>query len=252
MSVNITVARMRSDGGRVAGAREELLDLLGVTVRCPRRRGCGPPPAARPAARRGCDPRGSEPASPDELLLAVKHQRRHADAGQEVPDVGLDDHASSVRVICGVAAERSKIPRPMRSRSLSALGANTRERAAFAPMLRHLEDALVFVDPTLPGRAVVRIEVRSRRCRRGSVRACAPGRWPRTGRSSPRPLTVRTVRRAPSRRRPSPRARRPCGLRAAPARRQGPTAPCHACRRGSAARTRRACSRKRAIRGSAH
>ena len=242
MSVNITVVRMRSDGRRMAGAREELLDLLGITVR---------------VAVEGnviCSGKHDQPRAGNvirevaslldrhELLLAVKHQRRHADAGQDVPDVGLDNHAEQRARHLRRGGRALEDARVRCDRARCRRSARTPRACGLRPSARPNRGRVGIRRPNAARPGCRRDRgFRSRRCRRGSVRAFAQDRSPRTRRSSPRPLTVRTARRAPSRPRPSRRARRPCGLRAAPARRPGRKAPCHACRTGSAARTRRAC-----------
>ena len=218
MSVNSTVASTRSGSRRVPGAGEELLDLVERTRRRRRRRECGRTPGSSTNRAPGCarpgsarSRRGTSSSSRWRTRVGTRI------AGQEVPDVGLGEHLEQrCAPSTGLAAERSKMPRhDSRSRSLSALGREDLERAPLAPVLARSAHSRCTRRPSRwpPGRRRGP-GFRSRRCRRGSARACAPDRWPRTGRSSARPRRARTARPARSRRRPSPRARRPCAPRA--------------------------------------
>ena len=78
----------------------------------------------------------------------------------------------------------------------------------------------------------------ARRSPSSPARACGPGAWPRTARTSARPRRRRAPPRARRRRRPSPRARRPSAPPATRSRAPGPTARSRACRTGSAAPSR--------------
>ena len=97
-----------------------------------------------------------------QLLASMKHQRRHANAGQHLADVGRRSHRQNRprHLRCGSGSLKDPPPDPV---SLALKGWRQHpERAAFAPMVDEIDYALESIYPTLAARAVIRIQCAAR------------------------------------------------------------------------------------------